>query len=142
MLLENAWFPQVAPAQKYEFIAVECEIIAMGIFSGRYPPAILATAISAILASAGIMTEAQTEALRDDVQQLREKGGGGEGGRCAGRRGGRRAKESGDDANGGRKTEENDAKDTEDRAKGGGEGGARGGAGARTGRRGARKTRR
>ncbi|KAL1693999.1 hypothetical protein GGG16DRAFT_122848 [Schizophyllum commune] len=57
--LENAWFPQVAPAQKYKFIA-------MGIFSGRYPPA--------ILASAGIMTEAQTEALRDDVQQLRETG--------------------------------------------------------------------
>ena len=59
VLLENAWFPQVAPAQKYKFIA-------MGIFSGRYPPA--------ILASAGIMTEAQTEALRDDVQQLRETG--------------------------------------------------------------------
>ncbi|KAI3998362.1 hypothetical protein K525DRAFT_245575, partial [Schizophyllum commune Loenen D] len=84
VLLENAWFPQVAPAHKYKFIAVECEIIAMAIFSGRYPPAILATAISAILASAGIMTEAQTEARRDNVQQLREKGGG-EGGRRRGK---------------------------------------------------------
>ncbi|KAL1745221.1 hypothetical protein HDZ31DRAFT_82090 [Schizophyllum fasciatum] len=59
VLHENAWFPQVSPALKYKFIT-------MGIFTGRYPPA--------ILASAGIMTEAQTESLKDDVEQLRETG--------------------------------------------------------------------
>lgn len=59
ILSDNAWFPQVAPAIKYKFIA-------RGIFLDRYPPA--------LLARAGFMTVAQTESLQDDLKQLRETG--------------------------------------------------------------------